>query len=70
MDLRMHIAQTMKRGPVWKRSLQRVKSTVDQMIRDGFVEPCAPPGLKVRNMIRLTDAGRARFFPASKVGEE
>jgi DNA-binding MarR family transcriptional regulator len=55
---RQILVQLRAAGPAWKRSYQAAKVAVDRLITAKLIEPCAPEGLKARNMIRITEAGR------------
>lgn len=56
------VANTLRDGPRWIRSLQVVKRTLDQMIEDGEVHRIKPEGGRARNMVELTGRGWAIYF--------
>jgi DNA-binding MarR family transcriptional regulator len=68
--IRIMIAIKLADGPCYKRSFQMVKAYVDNMIGEGLIEPCWPPGGRARNMIRLTDTGRTEYRDALDIAAE
>ncbi len=60
-SIRRNIAAKLLEQPRYKMTFKAVKGYVDGMIADGEVEACAPLGLKAKNMVRLTEAGRAKY---------
>lgn len=53
------ILESLQNGPRWARSFQWVKPLVADLADKGLVERCRPPLGAARNMVRLTEAGRA-----------
>jgi hypothetical protein len=53
------VLRRMSDGPVWMRSFQPVKQTVHGLINQGYLERVAPPMGRARNMVCLSDKGRA-----------
>ena len=60
------IAKKLAAGPAWKRSFHAAKPAVDRMISRGDIEAVESPGGAARNMIALTDQGRAALEKARK----
>jgi hypothetical protein len=56
------VAEALRDGRRWMRSLQAFKPTVDRMLEDGEVHRVAPPGGKARNMVELTGRGWKIYF--------
>jgi hypothetical protein len=56
------IAETLRDGRRWIRSLQAFKPALDAMIEDGEVHRIAPPGGKARNQVELTGRGWRVYF--------
>jgi len=55
------ILRRLENGPLYIRSFQRVKTTLDRLIADGQIERCYPPGGHARNMVRITAAKPAKM---------
>jgi hypothetical protein len=55
------ILRQIARGPVWAQSVRNVKPVVVRLIAAGLVVRVAPWPGQCKNMLALTDAGRAAW---------
>ena len=55
------VRRKLARGPLYLRSFQQVKPIVERMIVRGEIKRVAPVGQRAKNMVELTEQGRAEL---------
>lgn len=62
LSRRQMVAECLRNGAQWKRSLHMLAATVNAMIADGEVHAVSPEGGRGKNMVELTGRGWAAYF--------
>lgn len=64
-DFRPMIAGKLRDKTMWVRSFQLAKAHLNRMVADEEAELVRPQGGAARNMVRLTEKGKARWLKAN-----